>query len=203
LIFSLMIPIISYASENNKVPLKEKYTEEELDYFYKIALSLEYGNQDNIIHKWDNSEIKVSIVGSPTEEHISELNKVISELNDLIGSIKFKIVNKNGDLKIHFINHNDFYAYISDKNIAESSAGYVYIWWNKNNKIYRGNIFIAIDIGDTESQSHAIREELTQSLGLLNDDYKYKNSMFYQGWVNTQEYSDIDKSLIKIKKLFE
>ncbi len=45
---------------------------------------------------------------------------------------------------------------------------------------------------------HVLREELTQSLGLMNDSFKYKNSIFYQGNSEVTSYSDIDKQIIKI-----
>ena len=42
-----------------------------------------------------------------------------------------------------------------------------------------------------------LREEITQSLGLSNDDYE-PDSMFYQLWSYTQEYSDSDKVMMDI-----
>jgi hypothetical protein len=56
--------------------------------------------------------------------------------------------------------------------------------------LYRAN--------EIDEQKHLLREELTQSLGLVNDSWKYKNSIFYQGWTTTTEYSDIDRELIDI-----
>ena len=47
-----------------------------------------------------------------------------------------------------------------------------------------------------EAQKHLLREELTQSLGLFNDSWKYPESIFYQGWSTVTEYSDMDKRLI-------
>jgi hypothetical protein len=49
---------------------------------------------------------------------------------------------------------------------------------------------------DENAQKHLLREELTQSLGLFNDSYKYDNSIFYQGWTTTTEYDPIDRELI-------
>ena len=47
-----------------------------------------------------------------------------------------------------------------------------------------------------KAQKHLLREELTQSLGLCNDSWKYDNSIFYQGWTTTNQYSEMDKRLI-------
>ena len=49
-----------------------------------------------------------------------------------------------------------------------------------------------------KERSHLIREELTQSLGLMNDSNKYKDSIFYQEWTDIAEYSEIDKAVIKL-----
>lgn len=195
-IFSFTSIIISYASENEQTSLKEKYTQDELDYFYEIAFGSEYGNKTNVIHKWGKSEIKISIIGNPVEEYIEKLNEIANELTDLTG-ISFEIVDKSSDIKIYFINHSDFKTYIDNKNIAENSWGYVYIWWDGGNEIYKGNIYIATDKGTIESQSHVIREELTQSLGLVNDSWEYCSSVFYQEG-RVQDYSNIDKAIIQL-----
>jgi hypothetical protein len=46
-------------------------------------------------------------------------------------------------------------------------------------------------------KKHILREELTQSIGLLNDSMKYPNSIFYQGWTFPTEYTELDKEVIK------
>jgi hypothetical protein len=51
---------------------------------------------------------------------------------------------------------------------------------------------------ELDAQKHLLREELTQSLGLFNDSYKYENSIFQQRWTTTTEYADIDKKIIQI-----
>jgi hypothetical protein len=49
-----------------------------------------------------------------------------------------------------------------------------------------------------DAQKHLLREELTQSLGLLNDSWKYPESIFYQGWTTTTEFTEMDKRLIDL-----
>lgn len=41
-----------------------------------------------------------------------------------------------------------------------------------------------------------IREELTQSLGLFQDSWRYPDSIFYQGWSDITAYSDLDRTTI-------
>ena len=51
---------------------------------------------------------------------------------------------------------------------------------------------------DAKAQRSILREELTQSLGLCNDSWKCPNSMFYQGWSNNTEFSDLDEEIIQM-----
>ena len=55
------------------------------------------------------------------------------------------------------------------------------------------------DMGDRytlNEKKHLLREEVTQSLGLFNDSWSYSNSIFYQGWTEVTEFSDLDKKII-------
>ncbi|MCT4564313.1 MAG: DUF2927 domain-containing protein [Maledivibacter sp.] len=69
---------------------------------------------------------------------------------------------------------------------------------NNKNEISRTKIYISSNIKNKKDRDHIIREELTQSLGLLNDTYQYPKSIFYQGKSSVVEYLDIDKALIKM-----
>jgi len=72
------------------------------------------------------------------------------------------------------------------------------LWHDDNYVIYNASILVSsADITQNE-RSHLIREELTQSLGLMNDSNKYKNSIFYQEWTDVTDFSEIDKSIIKL-----
>lgn len=77
------------------------------------------------------------------------------------------------------------------------NLGYAWIWW-ENDTIYDATILISsIGINQPE-RSHLIREELTQSLGLLRDSYQYEDSIFFQLWTTTTSYSALDEALIRM-----
>ena len=69
--------------------------------------------------------------------------------------------------------------------LVKSNKSYLYV-----NMVRTGN--------DTQAQRSILREELTQSLGLYNDSWKYPNSIFYQGGNDVTEYSDLDKEIIQM-----
>ena len=56
-----------------------------------------------------------------------------------------------------------------------------------------------LDSGNnTIAQRSILREELTQSLGLLNDSDMYTNSVFYEYGNTVTEYSELDKEIIQM-----
>jgi len=69
----------------------------------------------------------------------------------------------------------------------------------KYNQIDMSLAFVDTERTSNNSQrKHILREEITQSLGFGNDSYRYPESIFYQGWTEVHEYSDIDKEVIKM-----
>jgi hypothetical protein len=49
-----------------------------------------------------------------------------------------------------------------------------------------------------QERSHLIREELTQSLGLFKDSWRYPDSVFYQDWTDITSYSDLDRTTVRL-----
>lgn len=174
-----------------------RYTESEIEYFTEIGLGSEYGNTDAVIRKWQ-TDIRIKINGEPTSRDIGALNTVISDLNPIIGDkFSISVVEENPNIEIYFVPVSEF----SICNAAPGNYGYFNCKW-ENNVIYRCDICIATDIYQ-EERSHMIREEVTQSLGLMNDSLKYRNSIFYQDYSASQKYSEIDRKLIEILYLDE
>ena len=80
----------------------------------------------------------------------------------------------------------------------EGNLGYFSYNTRGDGEIWEAKIGIDTVLTDQLSRNHLLREELTQSFGLGNDSYKYEDSMFYQGWTLTQEYSKIDQKIIAL-----
>ncbi|MDJ0774105.1 MAG: DUF2927 domain-containing protein [Mastigocoleus sp. MO_167.B18] len=173
----------------------KRYTAEEINYFLEIALGAEFSAGSNLIRKWDR-DLRIKITGSPTSEDLNTLRSVIYELNNLVSGIKLSIVDDKPNVKIHFVPVSQFQRY--EPNYQPGNYGYAWTNWNQNHTINSANILIASVGVNQKERSHLIREELTQSLGLLRDSYKYKNSIFYQPWTDTNRYSQIDKKVIQI-----
>ena len=171
-----------------------RYTDKEIEYFKEVALGTEYGGNTELIRKWD-SDIRIKINGAPNESDLAALNRTISDINDIIGNkISVCIDESNPNINIYFVPIKDF----SICNAVPGNYGYFFCKW-RNNIIYECDICIATDESLLqEERSHMIREELTQSLGLMKDSLKYPDSIFYERWSYTQKYSAIDVKMIEI-----
>jgi hypothetical protein len=180
----------------SKEPEKEVkvYSKETKEYFDEIAYGREYGERSNSLYKW-NTDMKIYVDGEKPEYLMSELRRVVSELNDIIDPIDIKIVSSKSqsNFVIYFGDHKTFgQKYdITPFEMLEDNWGFF--------ELYYGTGVMYVDLhrnNDKVTQKHLLREELTQSLGLVNDSYKYPESIFYQGWTSTTEFAPIDRELI-------
>jgi len=178
--------LFASCSKNSKIT---KFSQTEINYFLEIALGAELGDETPVIKKWTD-DIRIKISGSPTSHDLQTINTIVDDLKTL--SIKVKIVNKKENININFAPKKDFPE-------LEKNYGFFWSLWHDDNfEIYEANILIASTEITQQERSHLIREELTQSLGLMNDSDKYKDSIFYQDWSDITEYSEIDKAIIQL-----
>jgi hypothetical protein len=189
-LISILLIGCSFQSEANN------YTQEEIEYFTEIALGAEFGDEVPVIKKW-TTDIRIKVNGEPTVTDLQTINNIIDDFNELIAAIKIKLVNKNENLTITFSPESDF-AEI-DPNYVPTNYGFFWALWHDDNfVIYDASILVASTEVTQKERSHLIREELTQSLGLMNDSNKYKDSIFFQGWTDITAFSEIDRAVIKL-----
>ncbi len=171
-------------------------TSDALKYFLEIALGSEYGLGDFTLKKWV-TDIRLEIIGTPTLADQQTMRMVIDELNEIIaGEVKISIVPQNGNVQLYFIPHDEFYLYEPAGIVF--SGGFFWNWWNFTGEIDRSRVVIGTDRVSQEERSHLIREELTQMLGLMNDSMKYEDSIFYQRRTLTEDFSELDRQVIKM-----
>ena len=185
----------SEAWQTNPLVSQGLYTQDQIDYFLEIALGSEFGRASPVVRKW-NRDVRIKAIGSPTNEDRTTLNRVIEDINAIIGSTKLRIDELRPNVEIYFVPESEFRLY--EPNYRPTNFGYFWIWWNGSFEIVRARIMISTDRITQEERSHLIREELTQILGLMKDSWTYKESIFYQGWTDTTAYAEIDKVSIEI-----
>jgi len=178
---------------NTEVVVKER-TPETKAYYDEVVFNNEFGGRRETAYKW-NEDLKIYIDGEKPEYLVQELKNIVSELNSIINPIELKIVSSKSEANyfVYFGSQEGFkskYDLLYPSRL-ENNYGYFEVYYNSGNMyvdLYRAT--------DKDAQKHLLREELTQSLGLLNDSYDYPESIFYQGWTTTTEYAPIDIELI-------
>lgn len=178
------------------------YTPEEISYFTEIALGSEFGRASQRIRKW-GEDIRIRVHGTPTVRDRTALASVVSELDQLLHSsedgISVEVMGdrdtRRANVDIYFVPHQEFRRY--EPNYQPGNLGFAYVNWSQD-QIYRGRILITTTGVSQAERSHLIREELTQSLGLLQDSSRYEDSIFYQGWTRTNTYSSLDVAVIQM-----
>jgi hypothetical protein len=88
--------------------------------------------------------------------------------------------------------------YSSQVDLVTSNLGLFSVFWNNQNQLTSGHMYVDIARTNLTEQKHLLREELTQSLGLARDSQKYSESIFQSDWTTTTEYALIDRDLIRL-----
>lgn len=173
----------------------------ETDYFLEVSFGNEFTNGYNNLRKWEQ-DIAIYVPDDSYNELNEELDLIIEEINDLSEEIELYLVDDEDDANyiIYFGGH-ETYTTDYEPNAAKHAKenwGLFWIYWDKDYAIYSGSMYVDTErVKDLDCQMHLLREELTQSLGLTNDSYDYSNSIFYQEWSCTTEYTEIDEILIE------
>lgn len=168
-----------------------------LQEFEAIAFGGEFSRDRSlqVIRKWA-TDLRIAIAGRPTQGDLETLERTIADLSGLIAPRRIRLERQNSNVAIHFVPTAEFRRI--EPNYVEGNRGFFYVWWNNRSEITRSRILIATDGITQAERSHLIREELTQSLGLMNDSWRDPASTFYQGWTATQTYTDRDRAIIRL-----
>ena len=171
-------------------------------YFIEVAFGNEFSGGYNNVRKW-NSNMRVFVPEKQYDYLNAELDLILSELNPLLDNIEVELVSTEEEAN-YFIYFGDKDTYVREYepqavNYVENNWGLFWIYWDSNYTIYRGSMYVdVIRTLDRDCQKHLLREELTQSLGLMDDSYEYPSSIFYQNWTCGTDYAEIDKEIIQL-----
>lgn len=191
---SLTKIVTSSGGGNKNYPTNTNHSKESNEYFNEIVLNEEFEGKMSSAFKW-NKNMKIFVQGEKSSVLMAELYKIVTELNDIINPINIEVVenSKDANMFVYFGSANGFVNLHPDINSSRLENNFGYFSVNSQ----EGKMYVDIyRTTDVDAQKHLLREELTQSLGLFNDSYKYPESIFYQGWTTTTEYAAIDRELI-------
>ena len=186
--------------ENNQSNLTQ-YQIDVISYFKDIALGFEFGTASAITRKW-KTNLKIFVGGKDSSVLKLELNKIKDEINNLAkDGFEINIVNDSVASNYYiFLGSGQDYAkiYPNLENYVNNNWGLFNIYWNSDNVLNYGHMYVDTERANPQEQKHLLREELTQSLGLGKDSEKYPNSIFQSSWTQTTEYLPIDRDLIRL-----
>ena len=194
---SLFYLLILLVTGCTSLPVQQPTTTDPLHhYFLEIALGSEFGNNQARIKKW-NRDIDIRVQGEPTQDDIQTLQQVIDELSTLT-RLKIRLTEKkSANIEVYFVPKSEFSQI--EKHYKPGNTGFFWSWWNPlTNKIYRARVLISTTGLSQQERDHLIREELTQSLGLMKDSDRYANSIFYRSWSRVTNFSEMDKAVIEL-----
>ena len=171
------------------------YSRADLDYFQEVALGAEYGSSSRIVRKW-GGDVLIKVHGTPSERDLEALAEVMDDLRRLMAGRRIEIVSEDANLDLHFAPESTFHEI--DPNYEPTNYGFFWVWWGRDNQLVRSRVLISTTDISQDARSHLIREEITQSLGLMNDSWRYPESIYYQGWTRTTRYAPIDQIVIEM-----
>ena len=171
------------------------YSEEELDFFGEVAFGAEYGSDTGRVTKWTH-DVHIAVHGEPTAEDLATLEAVVSDLGAIIDTIEIEIVDSGQDVDLHFAPESEFDSI--EPNYVPGNLGFFWVWWDGERNITRASVLISTTGVTQAERNHLIREEITQSMGLMRDSSSYPDSIFHSAWTQVQEYSQLDEAAIEL-----
>jgi hypothetical protein len=207
--YFLLLNLFSFSQ--GKIEFNFNQEDSVVKYFHMVAKGSEFGTYDGYSKYYE--DIKVYVYDKKNSFFLSELNKVISQLDSLNGNLKITLTNdiEESNLLIHFKSEQDIrnfdiyydnYFKNQSNNMSKivgiaNSSFYLKSYSLPIKKIQRSVIWISTE-NESNMLKHALREEFIQCMGLYNDVNLYKNSIFYNGYNYPTEYSKLDLEIFKM-----
>jgi Protein of unknown function (DUF2927) len=169
-----------------------------LKYFFKIALGAEYGDNIHVVTRWMKPVVTVRVAGKPSAADRDCLGRVVSDFNKLTATTDLKLTTSaTADIRVHFAPVSRFKSL--EPNYVPDNDGFFHVDWSTGYIITNANVLIRTTGISSRIRCHLIREELTQSTGLMRDANDHPSSVFYgQYWSAPTRYSALDQKLIKL-----
>ena len=177
------------------------------DYFLETALKSEYGYHPKRVIKWTNPMKMFISQKEKYKTQVSIIKETIEKINNLV-SDGFRIElteSANKSNTIIYLANKERINELRKTFLKEFDVDFVGLadveFDLSSFNILKARIFIDTD-EKLEEQKATILEEITQSIGLLNDSEIYPDSTFFQNKLHDiqkfHNHSDIDKEIIKL-----
>ena len=177
--------------------------DEAQQYFLEIALRSEYGNADALVRRWERP-VRLYIDGDKPAALVQEAYAVIDEMKSLVPHLDARWVSDpdEANVLIFFGPYKQYsrkYAPKSRQHLRRNWGFFTVRWQANSSGIESASMYVDTHRArDDDQRKHLLREELTQLFGLMADSKRYPDSIFYQNWSTTTQYSELDRALIKL-----
>jgi hypothetical protein len=169
-------------------------------YFQEIVLGNEWASPRAVISKWEKP-LYIYLQGDFPSDLEKELHQIIGELKVLTKLEMYLVENADNANMIVFAGKASEYIQKVEpraSSFIKKNKGLFYVDVCQDASICKGSIWVDTHkVLQLNLQKHLLREEFTQSLGFVNDSWRFKESIFYQGWTKNQHYTELDIWLIK------
>jgi hypothetical protein len=187
----------STAASTDPSPRRPRIGRAALDYFRTVALGAEYGDSDPVVKKWDKAIVTVHANGPVRPANRDCLDTVIADFNALTTTTDLRLTgDPTADIEMHFAPVSRFASL--EPHYVRGNTGFFYDHWEMDGSISGAIVLISTTEVTSTAQCHLIREELTQSMGLMRDSNDYPASIFYGPWTTSTRYAPIDEQLISL-----
>ena len=183
--------------------MNTNYNQETMEYFREITLKNELNNKIKRHPIKYKSDVKIYLQGHTDKFIEDEVTEILQDLNLIIDPIELYKADKKsdanmvvflGDLQSFLILNPD----LIDSPQLNTCDGYFKLR-TRGDEILSSRIFINLDNQENKLDlQDCLFEEIVQSLGAVNDSYRYPSSIFYQGSNHVTELSEMDVNVIKI-----
>lgn len=175
--------------------LKDKYTVEELNYFYEVGFHSEArSNEAQRLSKWSEN-VLVYIKGDTLPGDMEGVLNAIDEINRLHLPLKLEMTDDKEAANMHIYFGNQEQLHLEEHVWGQG------IFTEINGVIEQAKIKILTVPNVTKSgngRNNIILEEITQVLGIRGDSFAYPLSVFYEYTNYTTHLEEIDKKMLQL-----
>src|SRR5688572_28989625 len=163
-----LLALSGFSCSSDEPEELSSYQQNVIKYFKEIALGFEIGSASPVTRKW-NSTMTIFVGGDKTNSTLlAELNETVAGINALSTdgfSVAVTSDSAASNTYLFLGSREDFIELFPEAEPSlAGNLGLFYVWWNVENVIYRGRIFIDTENSTPQRLESLILEEVTQTL---------------------------------------
>ena len=173
------------------------YNEETIKHFYNTVYYSEIEKSKQVIIKRWEKDLKIYAHGNPPEKYINELRVNAQKIDSLKLGVNVIMVNapSQANVDIYFGSKRNLDT-LFNSSLNYSGIGELNY---KDGRIDKAKIGVVITNTPTLKVKYILLEEMIQIMGLIGDNFTYKESLFYEeGYNKYNDLTHLDKEVLKL-----